>query len=162
MSTNLLVLSAVYLVFALPLSVFDSRKFRIPFIVPSSGLVAMIVLRFVLFQASLASTANMLALALGSSALIFAGVKILSAGAVGFDDVVFGLFTAAYTGFYDNIVAVVFAALCGVLYYLIQAVVQKWKKHRIIFRPIFAIPLVPFVTAGAILEKLLFFVVPNL
>jgi prepilin signal peptidase PulO-like enzyme (type II secretory pathway) len=55
-----------------------------------------------------------------------------------------------------NLIATVFAALLGVLHYLAMALIQRHKKKQVIHRPIFAIPFVPFITAGSLLSVILF------
>lgn len=158
MSRNLLILSAVYLIFALPLSVIDGRRFRVPVLPVIIGGVALIACRFMLSKAFFPSL-EMILLALVSSTLLFFCVKIFTGDWLSADDIVFGAVTAVYCGFYDNLVAAAFAVLIGVLFYLGLSVVQKFRKNPVVLRPLFAIPVIPFVTGGAILTKLLFYVI---
>ena len=158
MNRTLLVLSVVYLIFSLPLSYMDSRKFRISLPLLAAGAVALILCRFFYLSMPLVPVAKNLGLAVLTSFLIYFCTRVLTAEGLGFGDVFFGVFSALYTGFYTNIVATFFAALLGVLYYLALAVVQKLKKKKIVHRPVFAIPFVPFITAGSVLAMLLFWV----
>lgn len=159
MNKNLLILSAVYLVFAIPMSFMDARKFRISLISLAFGTICILGTKFGLFSGAFIPLLKNMALALATSFLIYFSTRVLTAGGLGFGDVFFGMFSALYTGFYMNIIATVFAALLGVLYYLFLAAVQKFKKKQTVHRPIFAIPFVPFITAGSVLSMLLFWVI---
>lgn len=159
MNKNLLILSAVYLVFAIPMSFMDSRKFRISLISLAFGMICILGTKFGLFSGAFIPLLKNTVFALATSFLIYFSIRVLTAGGLGFGDVFFGMFSALYTGFYMNLIATGFAALLGVLYYLFLAVVQKFKKQQTVHRPIFAIPFVPFITAGSILSMLLFWVI---
>ena len=159
MNKNLLILSAVYLVFAIPMSFMDARKFRISLPSLAFGAICILGTRFGLFSGAFIPLLKNIAFALATSFLIYFSTRVLTAGGLGFGDLFFGIFSALYTGFYMNIIATVFAALLGVLYYLFLAAIQKFKIHQIVHRPIFAIPFVPFITAGSVLSMLLFWVI---
>lgn len=159
MDKNLLILSLVYLVFALPLSLMDSRKFRISLPFLAFGAAAILFCRFFVLSQPLLPCLKNLAVATASAFLIYFCTRVLTDGGLGTGDVFFGMFSALYTGFYMNISSTVFAALLGVLYYLFLSAVQKIKKKQHIHRPLFAIPFVPFITAGSLLSMLLFQVI---
>ena len=150
--------SLVYLAFAIPLSLMDLKKFRISLPVLFVGFFVLALCRFIFSLQPALFLAKNLAFALFSSFLIYFCTRVLSADGLGFGDIFFGMFSSLYTGFYMNITATVFAALIGVLYYLFLAAIQKFKKKQFAFKPIFAIPFVPFITAGSILAMLLFYV----
>ncbi len=156
MSLELLILSGLYILFALPLSVMDCRKFRISLPLVFLGSLILLCARFLFLKTPFISFAENMLLALGTSFLVYFGTRVLSGDELGFGDVFFGMFSALYTGFYMNIIATVFAALSGVLYYLLLAIMEKYKKKQTMHRPIFAIPFVPFITFGAVLSSLLF------
>ena len=156
MNKSLLILSSVYLLFSIPLSVLDSRKFRISLPLLFAGVVALLLCRFFFLSGQVFPLVKNLIFALISSFLIYFSTRVLTAGGLGIGDIFFGIFSALYTGFYTNIIAAVFSALLGVLYYLYLAVIQKFQKKQVVHRPIFAIPFVPFITAGSVLSMLLF------
>ena len=156
MDKPLLCASAVYLLFSVPLSFMDSKKFRISLPILFVGAVALLFCRFYMNSGAFFPLLKNLLLAFVSSFLIYFCTRVLSDGGLGFGDVFFGSFSSLYTGFYMNIIAAVFAALLGVLYYLFLAVLQGWKKKHFVHRPVFAIPFVPFITAGSVLSVLLF------
>ncbi|MBR1403895.1 MAG: hypothetical protein IJ558_06925 [Treponema sp.] len=158
MTKHLLILTALYLLFAIPLSVIDWRKFRVSAVFPLIALAALFVARLLLSK-TLLPVLQMTALSLATSLLLFFCVEVFTGDWLGFDDICFGACTAVYCGFYDNLVAAAFAALIGVLFYLSSAAMQKLKKNTVVFRPVFAIPIMPFVTSGAVLTKLLFYVI---
>lgn len=159
MDKNLLIISLTYLVFALPLSFMDARKFRISLPFLAFGAVAILFCSFFIIRQPFLPYLKNLAFALASAFLIYFCTRVLTDGGLGLGDVLFGMFSALYTGFYMNIIATFFAALLGVLYYLLLASAQKIKKKQHIHRPLFAIPFVPFITAGSLLSMLLFWVI---
>lgn len=158
MSKDFLLLSAVYVLFALPLAFMDARRFRISLPVLCAGIAALVAFRLGYFPISARAVQNM-CFAAGSAFLIYFCVRVLSGEGLGWQAVLFGVFSALYTGFYMNIIAAVFAALLGVLYYLASAAFRKLRKVGFVHRPIFAIPFVPFITAGSVLSMLLFVVI---
>lgn len=156
MSKHQLIIMAVYLVFAVPLSYMDCRKFRISLPVLLVGTVALIASRFLFPLMPLVPEIKNTLFALISAFLVYFSTRVLTGEGLGFGDVFFGMYSAVFTGFYMNIIATAFSALLGVLYYLLLALIQKYKKKQAIHRPIFAIPFVPFITAGSLLSVLLF------
>ncbi|MBP3772204.1 MAG: hypothetical protein J6I53_05870 [Treponema sp.] len=159
MDRELALLSLCYLFFAIPLAFMDSRKFRISLPFLCVGFVTIILCRFVVLSMPLVPVCKNLVFALLSSGLIYGCTRVLTDGGLGLGDVFFGLFSALYTGFYMNIIATFFAALLGVMYYLLLALVQRHKKKQIVHRPVFAIPFVPFIASASVLTMLLFFVI---
>ena len=156
MNKNFLILSAIYLIFAVPLSLMDSKRFRISLPLLVFGTVAILLFRLGFSAGSNIAIAKNLLIASLSSFLIYFSIYVLSGEELNFSDIAFGIFSTLYTGFYLNIVSAVFAALIGMLYYLLSASLQKLKKAKNMHRPIFAIPFVPFITAGSVLSTLLF------
>ncbi|MBQ9206198.1 MAG: prepilin peptidase [Treponema sp.] len=159
MNKTLLVMSVAYLIFALPLSFMDSRKFRISLPFLFVGTVALLLCRYFFVSQAVLPQVKNLSLAVLSSFLIYFCTRVLSGEGLGWGDVFFGTFSSIYTGFYMNIIATVFAALLGMLYYLFLTMIQKFKKKKFVHRPIFAIPFVPFITAGSVFSVILFYVI---
>lgn len=156
---NMLILLAIYLAFAIPLSIMDKRKFRISLPVLILGSVCLIVSRFLFPTMATVPLIKSLIYACLSSFLIYFGTRVLSGEGLGWGDVFFGVFSSIFSLFYMNIIATVFASLLGVLYYLFLALLDKFKKNKHITRPIFAIPFVPFITAGTVLSFVLFWII---
>lgn len=168
-STIFLVDTAVYLLFALPACFWDVRKLCIPLRFVCVGLVALFAYRvaefhhFYLFGYGFKKCMFNMLIAVATSALLFFCVRVLSAEGLGIGDVIFGVYSALYCGFYRNLVAAAFAALSGILFYLIAAVVKKVRKRicekkgivQLVHRGIFVIPFVPFITFGAVLAVFL-------
>lgn len=156
MKSNLLIITALYLLFALPLSIMDWKKFRISLPALLLGSIALISCRFVFPLMPVIPEIKNICFALVSSFLLYFSARVLTGEGLGFGDVFFGMYSAIFTGFYMNLIATVFAALLGVLHYLAMALIQRHKKKQVIHRPIFAIPFVPFITAGSLLSVVLF------
>lgn len=160
MSERDFVTTCIFIVISLPSSIMDIKKFRIPVFYVLFGILLFFSLTmFYFFNEETKSFSYFYSpvAALVSSFLVYFGARIFSGGGLGKGDIIFGLFTALYCGFYTNLIATVFAALIGILFYLAQKVIQNHRKEDCILRPIFAIPFVPFISVGAILAKFIFF-----
>ncbi|MBR1721598.1 MAG: hypothetical protein IJ727_03805 [Treponema sp.] len=134
----------------------DSKRFRISLPLLVFGTAVILFFRFGFTAGSNLAIAKNLLISCFSSFLLYFSIYVLTGEELNFSDIAFGIFSALYTGFYLNIVSAIFAALVGMLYYLLSASLQKFKKTKNMHRPIFAIPFVPFITAGSVLSKLLF------
>jgi len=158
-----------YFIFAIPSSIIDVKKFRIPLIYVCLGIFTFIIFRIVEFY-YLYSFSNFfksrvinLLIAIVSSAALYFIVRLFSAEGLGIGDIIFGVYTALYCGFYLNLIAAAFAALSGILFYLFLSIFQSIRKKRLqkqdkvnyIHKRIFVIPFVPFITFGAFLSKIL-------
>ncbi len=169
-SAAFLLETALYLIFAVPVVVISIRRFKIPLAYLCFGIFVFVVLRvffeipnpsvFVLRARSVADKnffRNLLFVLSGalSSYFLFTVLKFFSDDSLSTDDVLFGVFTALYCQFYLNLVAVILSACIGVLYYILLAVLQKFKKKDGIFRPVFSVRFVPFIAAGAVLTRIL-------
>lgn len=91
-----------------------------------------------------------------TSALVFFIARVLSGNGLGKGDIIYGILTSLYALFFVNLVGIAFAALLGILYYLFLAVLDRFRKSEKVLRPIFAIPFVPFISAGAVLARIFF------
>ncbi|MBR0032839.1 MAG: prepilin peptidase [Treponema sp.] len=158
MTTKFLLRTFFFLLIAIPASISDIRKFRIPVVYVVAGIVVFVfadIAEFILLETKTCSFFyNHIAAAL-SSLLVYFAARVFSGNGLGKGDILFGLFSALYTGFYANMAATVFAALVGILFYLFLKVVQNKFHEENILRPIFVIPFVPFITAGALLSQFL-------
>ena len=154
-------LTITYLVFALPAAIYDSRTFRIPLWYVGIGAVALIVF-YIFHPYPFSSSFKVFGLgnpivSMATALVLYVLARLLTGGALGWGDVFFGAYTAMYTGFPLVFFSIAFSALSGLLFYLGLAVRDSHRKNQpFVFRPIFAIPYVPFITFGAILAQVLF------
>nr|MBP3280986.1 hypothetical protein [Treponema sp.] len=168
-STFLLIETVIYLFFALPSCYSDVRKLLIPLKFVLVGFAVLLGAKVFLIHHFSGSPSffnrallNLL-IAVATSALLYFCVRVFSAGGLGIGDIFFGVYTAVYCGFYRNLVAAAFAALSGILFYLLAAVVKKVRKRILekknqveyVHTGIFVIPFVPFITFGALLSVFL-------
>ncbi len=140
MTFNLLKLS-VFVLFAIPASIEDVRKFRFSLTWPLCIFAGLTVL-YLYFDISLKAPL----LGAGISLAIYALTCFATAGTMGTGDIIFGTAAGFYSSFPNGPVSVFSAALSGIFYY----VFMRKKKG-----PSFAIPFVPFIAAGAILTELI-------
>jgi len=111
------------------------------------------------FFASFFYQMKICAVSVFSAALVLFLTRIFSGGGLGIGDIIFGMFSALYSiVWWKNLAALFFAALLGVLFYLFLAVFYKIRKSEIL-HPVFAIPFVPFISAGAILARIFFWII---
>ncbi len=170
MSTIFLFETFIYIVFALPAAVLSVRKFKIPFVYLCFGTFALLIYRLFYFMPDSNSFLILLRHSsamdfirnfvfiisgMGSTFFIFIVLRFFSDGEIKMDDVFFAVFTSLYCQFYHNLIAIICSACAGVLYYLFLAAVQKFKRNKIIIRPLFALHFVPFIAFGAVIARAL-------
>lgn len=155
-SVNFLIETAVFLIFAVPLSVMDIKSYRISLLYDFLGTAVFLCIRLFLPQASFSRRLEIIISSVLSSLIVLGLTRVFSAGGLGKGDIIFGLFASLYCTFWKNLAGLVFAALLGVLTYLFFAVLDKIKKNKRILRPVFAIPFVPYISAGAVLARIMF------
>lgn len=155
--------TALFLLFALPSSFLDIRKLKIPVIYVIVGVIVFFLYRIFSFYFYFGNIkVNLLNtfIAIFSSTILLFITRIFSAGGLGKGDILFGILTALYCNFYVNLIALSFSAISGILFYLLLAVIEKRfnekNPNKRIYRPVFAIPFVPFMTFGSLLAKFLF------
>ena len=162
-SVHFLIETALYLIFAVPLSVMDVRRFRISLIYTFTGCAAFLAFRlsgnfsssdgFQIWKA--VKMLELCGASLLSSVVILYAARIFSGNGLGKGDIIFGAFTSFYCLFWTNIAGIVFSAVSGLLFYLLLAVFKR-KDDEKILRPVFAVPFVPFITFGAVLARIFF------
>ena len=139
-----LVLLAIFLLVAIPVSVFDIRTRRIPNWIVFTGIVFLFALRFLYFKDSPVS----LFINILTGGLIFYSVRLFTKGKLGMGDVKFAAFIALFAGFPLFFAAVGVASLAGLAFALAGMAMGKIKKTT-------KIPFAPFLTAGSIVIYIL-------
>ena len=89
-----------------------------------------------------------------SAAVVFVAM-LFSAGAVGKTEIAFSVFCALFLFCPWNLVALAFAALSAVIFYLARVFVESRSVGKGVFRPVFSVPFVPFMAVGAVIAKLM-------
>lgn len=147
----------LFLIFAVPLSIMDVKKLRISLFYTFLGIAAFFAFRFFYFSAgNFFFQLKFCAVSVISAALVLFLTRVFSGGGLGIGDIIFGIFSAVYcVVWWKNLAGLLFAALLGVLFYLFLAVFFKIRKNEFL-HPVFAIPFVPFISAGAILSRIFF------
>lgn len=153
---NFLIETAIFLIFAVPLSVADVRTFRIPLAPLFAGIAAFLALRLFFPPGNYVYKIEILASSVISSFIVLAATRVLSGGGLGKGDIFFGIFASLYCSWWKNLAGLLFAALLGILAFLFLSVLDKARKDKRILHPFFAVPFVPFISAGAVLSRLFF------
>lgn len=149
----------LFLVIAVPCSLFDIKKLRVPLIPVLAGIIA-----FSAFYLYLGCTRHALWAVVSNplkasavSLVLYVLALLLTSGSLGFTDVLFSIVAALYMGFPLVFFGTAFAALWGILFYLFVAVRRSFKKNgAVIYRPRFAIPYAPFISFGAVFSYVFF------
>lgn len=147
----------LFLIFAVPLSIMDVKKLRISLFYTFLGIAAFFAFRIFYFSAeNFFFQLKFCAVSVISAALVLFLTRVFSGGGLGIGDIIFGIFSAVYcVVWWKNLAGLLFAALLGVLFYLFLAVLSKIRKTEFL-HPVFAIPFVPFISAGTILARIIF------
>lgn len=155
-SQNFLIETALFLVFAIPLSLMDMRRFRISLALVFVGTAVFLAYRLFMPLEGFSRRLEIIISSALSSLLVLGATRVFSAGGLGKGDIVFGIFTSLYCTFWKNLAGLLFAALIGILIFLFLAVLDKKRKNKKILHPLFAFPFVPFIAIGAILARIFF------
>ena len=147
----------LFLIFAVPLSIMDVKKLRISLFYTFLGIAVFFACRFFYFSSgNFFSQLKFCAVSVISVALVLFLTRVFSSGGLGFGNIIFGIFSAVYcVVWWKNLAGLFFAALLGILTYLFLAVFSKIRRNEFL-HPVFAIPFVPFISAGAILARIFF------
>ena len=151
----------VFLPLALPAGFLASRRKRVPFPLLLSGIFVFLLLRIAAPWADGAGFSGAgvyfcaIALSCVTSAAVLSAAMLFSAGAVGKTEVAFSVFCALFSFCPWNLVALAFAALSAVIFYLARVFVESRSVRKGVFRPVFSVPFVPFMVVGAVIAKLM-------
>lgn len=145
----------IYLIFAIPCSIFDIRTRFVPRILTLGAFIPYTVFLFVFsinphtFISPLTGLAGTLVL------YIIAG--LVTDGKLGVADIIFGSFSGYFLGFPNCFFAVALSSILGLLFYVFSVLFKK-KDSEYVTRPAFgtfSIPYIPFICAGTLLTKIL-------
>lgn len=147
----------LYLIFAIPCSIFDVRCQKVPRILTVAAFIPYALFLFV-FSINPDTFRGPL-IALASTLAIYLFARLFTGGRLGVADIIFGTYSGFFCGFPDCFFSVLAAALIGLLFYIFSYLFKKQDSDNI-ERPAFGtfkIPYVPFIAAGALFVKILVF-----
>jgi len=134
----------IFLVFSIPVCIFDIKYKRIPNWIVFTGTVFLFAVRFFYFKDSPVSMLiNML-----SGGLMFYTNRFITKGKHGMGDVKFAALIALFTGFPLFFAAVAFSSITGLIFALAGLSVGRINKTT-------KIPFAPFLTAGSIIVSII-------
>ncbi|HAK68637.1 MAG TPA: hypothetical protein DEO40_00085 [Treponema sp.] len=131
--------SIIFWAFSLAIAVHDLKSMKIPDLLVYSGTA-------VLFIYKAAFSRSGLTLCIISSLLsvaLFAAVRSVSRGGLGWGDVKYSALCGLYAGLIGVFVGYIVSALFCALYFLILKALKKYDKEK-------AVPFAPFMAAGTI------------
>lgn len=155
-SNRFLIETALFLIFAVPISFSDIKSFRIPLVYTFTGIVFFLAFRIFFVPGAIVPKIEEIAASVASSVIVLFATRIFSGGGLGKGDIVFGAFASLYCVWWKNLAGLFFAALLGILLFLFLSAFDKIRKNKKILHPLFAFPFVPFISAGAILSRIFF------
>ncbi|MCD6398137.1 MAG: prepilin peptidase [Spirochaetaceae bacterium] len=134
----------IFLVFSIPVCIFDIKYKRIPNWIVFTGTVFLFAVRFFYFQDSPVSMLiNML-----SGGLMFYTIRFFTKGKLGMGDVKFAAFIALFLGFPLFFAAVAVASFTGLVFAVAGLAICRINKST-------KIPFAPFLTAGSIIVSII-------
>lgn len=147
----------LYLIFAIPCSIFDIILKRVPRILTVAAFIPYSLFLFV-FSINPDTFSSPL-IALGSTLALYLFARLFTGRRLGVADIIFGTYSGFFCGFPECFFAVFAAAIIGLLFYIFSYLFKK-KDSEYVTRTAFgtfSIPFVPFIAAGALLVKILGF-----
>ncbi len=132
------------LLFAIPITIFDLRQYRIPDYLTFGGIFFFIVLKVVRGGSSPA----LIALECGLGFGVFWAIHHLTRGKMGLGDAKYSALIAVAVGLLPWFVTLFIASVAGVLFALVMILVFGMDRRT-------QIPFAPFLTLGAVLALLL-------
>lgn len=145
----------LYLIFAIPCSIFDIRTRYVPRILTLGAFIPYTIFLFV-FSINPHTFISPLSGLAGSLVLYFLA-RLVTDGKLGVADIIFGSFSGYFTGFPYCFFAVGLSSVIALLVYVFSVIFKK-KDSEYVTRTAFgtfSIPYVPFIAAGALLTKFL-------
>lgn len=150
MISDTLIILFIFIVFSIPSAICDAIKLRFPVILPILGFFS--VLGFDIF-----SQTNLIWPLISAAviSLILFLARLFTSGSLGKGDIIFGSFMGICCSLPESLYALLLSSVLGIIYYIfIRTLNKKKAQQTAVYRPIFAIPYVPFLTAGTIITLL--------
>lgn len=148
---------AIFLLVAIPSSVYEVIRRRIPGIFAIFGFVMIAAYYFVRFGFQPDFLLKKVLPGFLGNILVLALVHFLISGSLSFGGVLLGGFSGLCVPFPWNFAALAVSALSMLIFYLFSKTVRKFKSNGgVILKTRFSIPFVPFLTFGTALTLILF------
>jgi leader peptidase (prepilin peptidase) / N-methyltransferase len=133
----------LFLLFAVPISIFDIHEFRIPDVLTKSGIALFLLLRFLVPGGSILTAAVECAAGFTAFWLIHRFTK----GRMGLGDAKYSALIAAAVGMASWFLALFIASVAGILFALALMSMRKADRQT-------RIPFAPFLSLGAALSMI--------
>ncbi len=152
---------SLFLIFAIPSSIYDVLKFRIPLIYVIAGIVTF--LGFYIYYFFPAYTSPVFRQAIISAAVNFVIlylIRYLTSNGLGLGDAIFGILGGLFSiNIIASIASLGFAGILGLIFFLIFSFTKKKKNGgTVIISHYFVIPFIPFLSAGYMLSWLMMWI----
>jgi len=154
MMSDEVIIMIIFLAFSIPAAVCDAIRYRFPVILPVLGFFT--ILGFLIY-----SQKELIWPLAGAAAvcLILFLARLFTSGSLGKGDIIFGAFMGISLGMPWAVLALLLSAVLGIFYYVFIRISKSKKAHETaVYHPVFAIPYVPFLTAGTLIVQLSLFI----
>lgn len=152
------VTTIIFFIVAVPSSIYDIKKMRIPLYYVLAGFFIMAGFYVYCFKFKIPPFfVNCIA---GSflSALLMIAARFITEGGLGWGDVIFSAFAGLYLSIPYCFIAAGISALCGLIFYLLTSGIKKrFSEKGTLIKVRFSLPYIPFITAGTFLTVLVLF-----
>ena len=150
----------IFVLVALPSSVCDVIKMRIPLYLVLAGILAYILFYAFYFDFQFNYFLKQVLISLLGTGFVLITARLLTDGGLGWGDVFFGLFCAFFIGYpLFCFIALASSAVLGLLFYLAFSLTKKIKNGgALIIRHSFAVPYIPFMAAGTLVTYFLLWI----
>lgn len=143
----------IFLVASIPCSIWDGLKYRVPLFIVFAGAAGIIASHFYFHGLVFSWILQQSLIGVAVVVLILVVARLITGDGLGWGDVFFGILSALFVGYpFFCVVSLGVSAVLGLLFYLIFSFTIKRKYGKgVVIHHRFAIPYVPFMTAGSLL-----------
>lgn len=147
----------LYLVFAIPCSIFDICCRMVPRILTLCAFVPYTIFLFVFSINPYTFTLPLIGLACSLALYFFA--RLFTGKKLGIADIIFGAFSGYFCGYPKCFFAILSAALLALLFFVFSYLFKRKDSNNVMRTAFgtFSFPFVPFIAVGALLVKILGF-----
>lgn len=150
----------IFLIIAIPSSIYDIKKFRIPLFLVLAGILFFILYYLIFFKFKFVYFLQQTLWGVIGTVIVLLLARILTGGGLGWGDVIFGVFCSLFIGFpLFCFIYLGFSSISGILFYVIFSFTRKKAKdNKVIIHHNFVIPYIPFMTAGTLITYFLLWI----
>ncbi len=150
----------IFLAVAVPASVYDVIKMRIPLFLVAGGIIAYIIFYAFWFDFKFVYFLRECVWGVTGTVLVLIIARLLTGGGLGWGDVIFGVFSSLFIGYpLFCFISLTISALTGLIFFLLFSLTRRSKNSNgLVIRHSFAFPYIPFMSAGTLITYFLLWI----